>query len=339
MSSSSSSSSVLIQHVNQLKVSLSKELDRSEESNIERCSDILSQLEQCDMNLNILSETLVGVVVGKFKTHKDSTLSSKAKNLIQKWKTLAKLGEDQGGKDTKKNISVKSIPPPQQQASQTNNKESMTKGDDHSTRRHLESLPPNRRIIAEKFLELLTIKSNDSENSGDTTTTADDDDNDIISIPNLVINIELAIHNYSRNDRTIYTDKARSLLFNMKKNSNVRDEVLVGSITPEQLVQMRPEQLATVETTQQRQQLMKDLHDSRRLDWDQANESKINEMCGIKGDLLKASLFKCGRCKSEKTTSTQKQTRYVIYIYIYVNIRYVVENINNNNNLSSVFSP
>ncbi len=32
-------------------------------------------------------------------------------------------------------------------------------------------------------------------------------------------------------------------------------------------------------------------------------------MCGIKGELLKASLFTCGRCKSIKTTSTQKQTR------------------------------
>jgi hypothetical protein len=36
---------------------------------------------------------------------------------------------------------------------------------------------------------------------------------------------------------------------------------------------------------------------------------KINEMCGIKGELLQASLFTCGRCKSVKTTSTQKQTR------------------------------
>jgi transcription elongation factor S-II len=51
------------------------------------------------------------------------------------------------------------------------------------------------------------------------------------------------------------------------------------------------------------------LQESKRLDWEQANESKINEMCGITGELLKASLFTCSRCKSTKTTSTQKQTR------------------------------
>eukprot|EP01083_Nonionella_stella_P294933 1002383_1 len=59
----------------------------------------------------------------------------------------------------------------------------------------------------------------------------------------------------------------------------------------------------------ERDKLVLKLKDSRRLDWEQANEDKINEMCGIKGELLKASLFTCGRCKSEKTTSTQKQTR------------------------------
>ena len=59
----------------------------------------------------------------------------------------------------------------------------------------------------------------------------------------------------------------------------------------------------------EREKMVEEVNNSRRLDWDQANEKKINEICGIKGDLLKASLFTCGRCKSTKTTSTQKQTR------------------------------
>ena len=63
------------------------------------------------------------------------------------------------------------------------------------------------------------------------------------------------------------------------------------------------------EKAEERNATVKKLQDSRRLDWEQANEKKINDMCGIKGDMLKASLFTCGRCKSIKTTSTQKQTR------------------------------
>ena len=35
----------------------------------------------------------------------------------------------------------------------------------------------------------------------------------------------------------------------------------------------------------------KKVMESKQLDWDTQNEDKINEMCGIKGDLLKASLF------------------------------------------------
>jgi len=288
------SSSALIQRVNQLKASLSKELDRPE-SDIERCSDILTQLDTCGMTLDILSETLIGVVVAKYKSNSDSAISTKAKNLIKKWKTLAKdanSGDGDGGGSS----SSKPIPPAQKDNKKVQNTAATA---------DFSSLPPNRKIIAEKFLEVFTVKSSDGETSPDTR-------DETISLVTLITQVELAIHNYSRNDKTAYTDKARSLLFNIKKNSNLRDEILCGSISAEALVQMRPEQLATVETTKLRQQLIQDLHESRRLDWDQANEGKINEMCGIKGDLLKASLFKCGRCKSEKTTSTQKQTRYSI---------------------------
>ena len=83
----------------------------------------------------------------------------------------------------------------------------------------------------------------------------------------------------------------------------------MGSISADELVAMSSEDLATSAKTEARNAEVKKLRDSRLLDWEQQNEGKINEMCGIKGDLLQASLFTCGRCKSVKTTSTQKQTR------------------------------
>mmetsp|Transcript_5604 Transcript_5604/g.8512 ORF Transcript_5604/g.8512 Transcript_5604/m.8512 type:complete len:94 (+) Transcript_5604:779-1060(+) len=72
---------------------------------------------------------------------------------------------------------------------------------------------------------------------------------------------------------------------------------------------MPPDQLASADKVKARTEAANQLSESRLLDWEQKNEAKINDMCGIKGDLLKASLFTCGRCKSTKTTSTQKQTR------------------------------
>jgi len=95
----------------------------------------------------------------------------------------------------------------------------------------------------------------------------------------------------------------------LKKNARLAEEVMLGQVTADELTRMTSEQLISNETRVAREQDAKKLIDSKRLDWDTANEDKINKMCGIHGDLLKASLFTCGRCKSEKTTSTQKQTR------------------------------
>jgi len=95
----------------------------------------------------------------------------------------------------------------------------------------------------------------------------------------------------------------------MKKNADLREKLILGFTTVKSLVNMTPAELATAEENKKRTDTIQKLQDSMRLDWDDANENKINEQCGITGDLLKASLFTCGRCKSIKTTSTQKQTR------------------------------
>ena len=121
--------------------------------------------------------------------------------------------------------------------------------------------------------------------------------------------VEGAIDTWSKGVKQVYTEKVRSLVFNLKKNGQIRDQVIFGQISSEQLTTMSAEELQTEEKAKERDATVKKLQDSRRLDWERANEKKINDMCGIKGDLLKASLFTCGRCKSTKTTSTQKQTR------------------------------
>ena len=121
--------------------------------------------------------------------------------------------------------------------------------------------------------------------------------------------VEAAIDSWSGGTRETYTDKVRDLVFNLKKNAALRDRVILGEISPGQLPRMTAGELQSEEKARERDETLRKLQDSRRLDWERANEKKINDMCGIKGDLLKASLFTCGRCKSIKTTSTQKQTR------------------------------
>lgn len=265
--------------VNGLKASLSKELplDDLTDDSVERCEDMLKRLDECQMNLKVLSETLIGTVVSKFKTH--STLGPLAKNLVKKWKKAAR-GVPAKKDERRDNPAVVALAP------------------------EWEELPPLRQNIAKKLQSLLELSRKEMLEAG---VNQDAFKNMCVSC---ATEIEQAISQQKNgHDRTVYTDKARSLCFNMKKNSQLRSNLLMGSIAADELVKMSSEELATSEKTHARNAEVDKLRESRLLDWDTKNESKINDMCGIKGDLLQASLFTCGRCKSIKTTSTQKQTR------------------------------
>ena len=235
------------------------------------------------MTLQVLADTLIGTVVSKLKTHAE--LGETAKNVIKKWKKLAKQsGAAAASKPMARRDSAAS-------AASTTSAEQEEWAD----------LPPARKNICNKLHSILELSKPDLTEWNDH------------AVAQLCVSrtteIEAAIQQRLGHDRSAYVDKARSLCFNLKKNKSLRENVLMGSIDAESLVTMSSEQLATSEKQQERKAQVKKLAESRRLDWETANEDKINQMCGIKGELLSASLFTCGRCKSTKTTSTQKQTR------------------------------
>jgi len=64
----------------------------------------------------------------------------------------------------------------------------------------------------------------------------------------------------------------------LKKNGDLAESVILGQTSPENLVDMSSEELASSEARKAREEGAKKLIDSKRLDWDQANEDKINEM-------------------------------------------------------------
>ena len=104
-----------------------------------------------------------------------------------------------------------------------------------------------------------------------------------------------------------YSAKFRQLSFNLKKNENLVERLLNKEVNGIMVVAMTSEELATEERRKEDEKLRDDAFQSRRLDWNEANADKINEQCGIKDS--ESGLFTCGRCKSSKTSNTQKQTR------------------------------
>jgi len=300
--------------INELKETLVKQLKNKIEE--KSCIIFLKLLQSCPIDLNILTETLVGTVVSRFKRNKSNQISNIARRLVKDWKNLAKQ-EFTFRKSRISNIAHKTQKMTPDSYCANNRFEihnihtSQVELVDNfpvsfsiqEIYLQLNKISPLRKNCLRKLYSTFLLSATPMTKSGIHLNTF------MTLCISRSLQVEVVVHILMQHKNTPYTDKIRSLIFNMKKNTVIREKVIIGSITPSKLVIMPRNQLATDKITKERSKLITNLQDSRRLDWEQANESRINEMCGIKGDLLKASLFTCARCKSQKTTCTQKQTR------------------------------
>jgi len=277
----------------------------------EKILDILQRLEKQKIDLAVLTETLIGASVSKLKKHENAEIANTAKGLVKKWKGVATQAQAAasggGGKAASKSDSnnstssgggsAKSAP-----SSAKLKRLSSAGSSELSADAEFVGLPPHRINICKKFHTIFLMSKNELSKELNEA-----------AVGQLCISraaeVDAAIDTWSKGMKPTYMEKVRSLVFNLKKNGPLREQVILGQVSGDRLTRMSSEELLSEEKAKERDETVKHLQDSRRLDWDTANEKKINEMCGIKGDLLKASLFTCGRCKSVKTTSTQKQTR------------------------------
>lgn len=306
----------------QLKDALSKDLIKiqkysSENANsmplsasfYDRVLDAFRLLDELHIDLSILTETLIGTTVSKFKKCEEAKVVEKAKELIRKWKKTAKeagMGTGSGPKQQ----AVKTIAR-QSSTPKTPNNGKRRNGNVPSEKSPLNTDSKVNTTIPDNWKELPTLRQNVCKKirsllEANNSKTLPISDDQVIKIST---DIESSIHTFSKQNRQLYTEKARSINFNLKKNLNLCQRLSSGEIEPRKLVSMTAQEMATTEKAKQREDVIKKTQDARRLDWNEQNEAKINDMCGIKGELLQASLFTCGRCKSIKTTSTQKQTR------------------------------
>ena len=98
-------------------------------------------------------------------------------------------------------------------------------------------------------------------------------------------------------DQVKYDKKTRALSANLQQNATLRNQVQNGEIAPEALILMESREMAIAESNMQREQIEKDLTDSRRNDWLVAN-TKMEE-----------TMYTCLKCKSDMTIAMQLQTR------------------------------
>jgi len=94
-----------------------------------------------------------------------------------------------------------------------------------------------------------------------------------------------------------YIAKYRDLHFNLKRNGELRSEILLGHIAPDRLVQMSSEELAD-----------KDLKEKRDRDKKWAMEEARNDHA-LNVNQSMTDEYKCGKCKKRKCKYSQAQTR------------------------------
>eukprot|EP00555_Chaetoceros_dichaeta_P004799 CAMPEP_0198256642 /NCGR_PEP_ID=MMETSP1447-20131203/6514_1 /TAXON_ID=420782 /ORGANISM="Chaetoceros dichaeta, Strain CCMP1751" /LENGTH=337 /DNA_ID=CAMNT_0043943337 /DNA_START=65 /DNA_END=1078 /DNA_ORIENTATION=+ len=310
-----------IQTVKDLKKSLASELAKDSSDDVDPCVlDMLKRLDELPVDFQILTETLVGAVVSKFKSNSNQEVASTAKTLVRKWKRQAKRDSSSANATATTTTSASSTPASKKKPSSTTASRTPTSTKKPTSAKMASAvaasiiadpvpdsewlhLPTHRKNMATKFYTIFRTSETSLLETG-----LNSD-----SLSPLVISrateVEDAIHVHSRGNRTNYSAKIRSLIFNLKSNGNLREKIILGFTSVHILVNMSPADLATEEKNKERTKTIEKVQDSMQLDWNDHNEDKINKQCGIVGDLLKASLFTCGRCKSIKTTSTQKQTR------------------------------
>ena len=100
-------------------------------------------------------------------------------------------------------------------------------------------------------------------------------------------------------DTQAYSQKARSLLFNLKKNQSLCAKILSSELNPSEVVSMSPADLASDQKKVEREQTQKENLAARRTDW--ATEQAKNSD--------KEGFFTCFKCGSKKTNFYQMQTR------------------------------
>ena len=116
------------------------------------------------------------------------------------------------------------------------------------------------------------------------------------SIHEMTIQIESSLHSFF-SDKSSYLKRVKSIIHNLQSNSEFVYKIFSGEISVSQLASMNPQEFASKETIEKRKQLQEAAFNSRRSDWNRLRNPGV------------AGIYRCGKCKCNRTTSYQAQIR------------------------------
>ena len=237
-----------------------------------RMVDVLKQLGEAEVTIETLEELKIGAAVAKHRKHKDTAVADTAKALVKKWKELA----------TAAGV-VETGPPKKKKPNGEKPKFTFAT-----------EVPAFRDSARQRFIDILAVDAPDAR------------------CYELAEQIEVAMagafpsHATDATAKKEYVAKLRQLVFNLKKNPSLRDDLRSGSLEPPTLITMSVEDLAPKALQEERQRMREFQQDARTLDWDKQNRDRLMKAIGI--DESKG-MFQCSKCKSKRVSNHAKQTR------------------------------
>lgn len=268
------------------------------EPEVQRCGDALKQLQAFPVTYDLLVSTQVGRSLRHLKKHPCEKVQNAASELLLIWKQKIVLGKETSG--NKRNDSKLSVDEKFQK--QTSDSNAVKSG--RSTAKEKKATPSIRkpshadqakdsmrdkiRKDLEKALSRVASEAADDEEITDRVKARDP--------KQVAASVERVLFEKLRPMGVAEKRKHRSIMFNMsdEKNPDLRRRVLIGEVTPERLVTMTPEELASDDRRQENEEI----------------KAKFMFKCEVpekkKGT---TDQFKCSGCGKSNCSYHQMQTR------------------------------
>ncbi|KAF4317527.1 hypothetical protein BBO99_00003081 [Phytophthora kernoviae] len=241
--------------------------------------EVLRALEKTSVTYAILKETKMGHTVGKLRKHENEKISSLARLLVKSWKNMA-------------------LSP---RPSATQAPSSSTSSSNGSGKSHKKESPPSSS--GSNGLKAAPKPAAVQSNSSSFIPVGLDKVRAVARTK--IKEILEASGGGDPGQVAAAIEVAMARMYHMGAPGEQKKDYM-ANVSGDQLVNMTTEELATEEKRAEIEKLRDDAFQEARLDWAEANHDKIQKQCGTEGT---KGLFTCGRCKSSKTSNTQKQTR------------------------------
>lgn len=274
----------------------------------DRAIDALKELEKAAVSTNVLAETQAGKRVRALTKHRNTDIAAAAGTVVDQWKRLVRR-ESMGGSEAISNpespatIRTVSGGPPKRNDSQANVVNSSATASRAASQQaseldaetaalkkpnaaDLHDIPFTGDGVRDKCRAHLAAALQKSLEEGA-------DGGDPVE---LGVAIEIALHAAHTGVTPAYKAKFRQLHFNLKddKNPDLRRRVLEGTILPDVLITLAPEELAS---------------DLKREENQKIRERKLFDAAPSAAKQATTDQFQCGKCRQRKCTYYQMQTR------------------------------